>query len=196
MSEIPDPRIRATGALASLTDRVLIPSAFTAVFDGEPKVTLKVVVEDRKPLVRSFEVACRKGGLGTTQASVPLHSKLLPAAVAAASQSLIAGAPPSVRTRARKRSLVGTVGVVGSITVSARLESDIEAYTSGAGGTRRGRPPLVVPDDELAAIAETYLSSGGSISAVRSGFNFSKSTAQRRVEKARQAGLIDKEEAT
>jgi len=185
------PEIISHGGPRHLSPTVVVPSAFRAIFPGDPSVSVEVEVStDGQIEVREVTVHRAASGLQSSDLRLPLQSKYLPAAVAAACMTLIGGSVFPGATKRITGSLEGLVGVVGPIVVTARIARDSDVYKRASGQPQRGRPRHLTPETELARIAEVYLSSGGSTSAVMAQCFLTKATAHRRIIEARKAGFI------
>lgn len=185
-----DPVIVPHGGPVRLSGRVLVPSKFRATFGGDPEISIEVVVAAGQPEVRSVSVTRLDSGLTSRELRVPVLSRLLPTALAAASTSLIAGDLAPTRGGPITSGEPLGIGTIGPLVVTARLKQDLAAYQRSANLPRPGRPRHVTPPDELQSIASTYQRTGGSTSAVMSAHHLTKPTALRRIREARSAGLI------
>ena len=185
------PKITAHEGHVALSPRVVVPSSFTAVVSGDPMVTIEVVVEESQPQIREVKVEKSTGeGLVTNDLRLPLLSQYLPAALAAASMTVLFGSPTTFRSKRVEEFTPGSKVDMSQALVIARVSRDHGEYKALARTTRRGRRKHVTPLDELTAISATYIARNGSISGVASVHNLSKGTAQRRIQEARDADLL------
>ena len=172
-----------------------MPSRFIATFRSDPSVEIEIEYVSRVPQVRSVRILSESRHLATKDLRLPLQSELLPRAIRAACVSLVAGDPPRGGRRMRKVEVKpGETENFGAISVVARVASHAGKYQQAA-EPRRGRPPAGDDLDELRAVAAAY-GQHGSVSDVLINVGcMSRSTAKRRVVRARELGLIDEARA-
>lgn len=181
------PEITSKGPLTRLTSEVAVPSKFAARFDRSGvSVTLDLEVEAGRVVCRSASVSRTKGRLTVKDLRLPLATEMIPAAVEAASQTVVLtisefgdhqGTPPDFDEHLHV-----------AVTQFAKLESDRNRYRAVARAV--GRPKLVASKADLRKMISYYLSSGGSLALTAAEFHVSTATVNRRLNEARDLGLL------
>lgn len=189
-----EPSIEALTSYVGLRGKVAIPQHFLARFPTDPAVVLEVEVVDKRPLVRSVSVTSTGSGLKSDDLRMRLTSELLPAAVRASVRTVIGGEPQETAgRRLSAEEIRGKAGLIGPITLLARVENEANEYDKASRvGEKRGRPRHITPTEDLAAIAALY-GQPGRLNDIMINFNLGKSTARRRIAEARAAGLLEPE---
>lgn len=191
--EWPAPRIEVIdGAQVSLSSRVVIPRRLRAHFEGDRAVVVEIEMIDHRPVVRSVTIGSDADDLGSNDLRLPLTGELVPAAVRAACWTLLAGPTGDDTQRlVPHRIRPGEVGMIGPIRAVARTRQDLAAYERSAKNSmprKRGRPQLLVSQDELEEIAATYREMR-SYAKTGTIHNMSTSRTRRRILEARAAGI-------
>ena len=192
----PVPRLEMVDSqMVPLSGRVEIYRRFRAIFDGDYTTTIEVEVVDRQPQVRSV-ILVSDDNLADHDLRPPVRSKLLPAAVRAACVTQL-GTPhptgPVQRMRPVRLEDLPATGMIGPIRLIVRARSHADEYaqsTKQALPRGRGRPRHQTEPDDLQQIAD-ILNEGGKVTDLMSGLNYSRSTAYRRRDEARHAGLLN-----
>jgi hypothetical protein len=178
-----------------LTEGIEVPKRFRARFEDTISMSFDIEMVQGAPIVRSITMTTDSDDLAATDLRRPLRSQLVPAAMAAACREQLIG--PSAETLAKLADVVAQSPegqtLIGPITVVGRLRRRSGEYRKAAQSTRQqrpGRPRHVTDPDELELIAVAYLERR-SLADVMSKLPYlSKTTAWRRVNEARNAGLV------
>lgn len=190
------PRITANGHPVPLSQHVVVPSEFVATFDEDPQVTLFVEVDAGTPRVRAMGIKAIEGFIDR-EVRVPIHSRYLPAAVAAASMSVLAGETRPQGVKLKSVSLPNgqkEEGMIGPINLYARVASHKAMYDEVSGRRRRGRPRLVTSDEELLQIVKAYHECDRSVSKAKLKLPDSEATIRRRLAEAVKRGLMPEQD--
>jgi len=190
------PRIEQIDAgLVHLAAKVAVPRRFRATFDDIWATTIEVDATSGRPAVREVVIALPDGNLAEHDLRVPLRGRLLPAAIAAASVSLLFGPEPNpAQELVEFTPSAGEVGVIGPIRAYGRADRDRSDYARAGSAARARRPgrPRREPDiEELQAIVATYLEGGRSVAAIRARHPMSAKTAYRRLREAADLDLLE-----
>lgn len=188
------PRIEVLDAAqVSLSSKVVMPRRIRAHFDRAPAVAIEIEVVDRTPIVRTVTIWSESNQLVSNDLRLPLSGELLPAAVRAACSTVLFGPTPdeAYDIVVPEGVEVGEAGLIGPMRVVARIRRDRDKYGRAAADSllqKRGRPAKQIPTAELKEIAATYKKTG-SFTKTASKHDMSRSTARRRIMKAREEGM-------
>lgn len=172
-----------------LTAGVEVPARFRANFDGAVSISVEIEMVDGSPTVRSVTITSTTDGLAGKDLRQPLSSQLVPAAMAAAYREQPRPDPNDEVVRIAAWADLGVLSGHPS-PMSDRFLMSSNGNNAAPATSRRGRPRRVSNHDELVHFANAYLERR-SLSDVMARFpKISKTTAWRRVNEARDAGLI------
>ena len=180
-----------------LSGRVEVPTRFRATFEDLLTTSIEIELVSGSPVVRAITMSSDTDDLASKDLRPALRSKLVPAAIRAASREVLIG--PSLSNQKASpvpRNELPATGEIGPIVVIGRRANSADDYDAAEQQTRRrrpGRPKHTTDPDVLRRIAEVYMKRR-SLADIETQFPdppMSKTTAHRRVQEARKAGLIE-----